>query len=595
MRMDPRLVPVLARFADAGTESPADPVAERAAELADVGTLVGTLTRPVPSTVTWSDTVTDDDVAVPIRIYTPSRPGPRAALVYAHGGAWRTGSPATTHEHAGTLAADADVVVVSVDYRLIPEHPFPAGLDDVWHALLWTAAHADQLGIDPHRIAVGGSSAGGNLAAAVCLRARDEGGPPIALQLLEAAVLDLRRDTPSWDEARRDLPPLAAILDDGLSRYVASGAEPADPNCSPLAAVDLHDLPPAVLLAGEADPLRDDSVRYADRLGAAGVRAALQLFPGIVHGTENFVELMPIAQDWHRTCVAALRALVARPDADVSGIPPEVVGLVSGAGLTRGVLFEHLGVPAAGEDALITTTLGITSEQLAALRAGFMADVGHTADKLLTDPAFAAALDRLPFTPGDRIAVVGDSLSAAANSWANLLAELLDRRGVTVLNRAVSGRTTTETISVFGHTLAMDPDWILLMIGANDVRRHGTRAGVRQLSLAESVRNLGELRRMAAENSRARVVTIPSHPVVDPARIEQNRAAGTFWLVEDLDEARRVIVESIPDALDVHAGIDPGPGYWAPDGVHPSAEGQQQLLRAIVDALGNVQAAVRRG
>jgi len=311
MRMDPLLAPVLAQFADFGGSPSPDVETERAVEVAQAEGMVGVLTRAVPNTVGWTDIETDGRIPVPVRVYTPTGKdgGRRTGLIYAHGGAWRTGSPATTHEHAGNLAADADAVVVSVDYRLIPEHPFPAGLDDLWEVLRWVAANVEQLGIDPARLAIGGSSAGGNLAAAVALRARDQQGPTIALQLLEAAALDLRRESESWDEARRDLPPLGEMLDRGLTLYVKMGADVNDPYSSPLAATAFENLPPAVLLVGEADPLRHDSVLYAEKLGAAGVRASLHVFPGIVHGTENFVELMPIATDWHRTCVAALATL----------------------------------------------------------------------------------------------------------------------------------------------------------------------------------------------------------------------------------------------------------------------------------------------
>jgi acetyl esterase len=320
MRIDERLVPVLINFWDEpAPESQSDVVSERAEEAAQAQSIVDVLARRVPDSVTWADRVTGGAHPVPVRIYTPEPADKklgRPALLYAHGGAWRTGSVATAHEKAGNLTADAEVIVVSVDYRLIPEHPYPAGLDDLVEALRWTVHNAAALGIDPERIAVGGVSAGGNLAAALALKSRDRGGPTIALQLLEAPALDLTPDSPSWDECRRDMPPLATVIERGLRRYVEAGADPDDPYCAPLAAPSHEGLPRAVVLVSEADPLRSDSVRYADALGAAGIRVALHVFPGIVHGTENFVLLMPAAEDWFRTCVAALRSLQpARPDA----------------------------------------------------------------------------------------------------------------------------------------------------------------------------------------------------------------------------------------------------------------------------------------
>ncbi|NYE95906.1 acetyl esterase [Psychromicrobium silvestre] len=324
MKIDPQLVPVLAPLTQAISSNVSiDVVAERAAEVSQSRGMVGTLTRAIPESVTWVDLETDGNHPVPIRVFTPVKSTEaidRAALVYAHGGAWRTGSPDTVHEHTGNLAADADVVVISIDYRLIPENPYPAGLDDVTEVLRWVVEHAVELRVDPQRIAVGGSSAGGNLAAALALRARDHGGPAIALQLLEAPALDLACDSPSWDECRQDIPPLAEMLDRGLGKYRLAGADPKDPYASPLSAASFENLPPAHLLVGEADPLRSDSVRYAEALGAAGVRVSLQIFPGIVHGTENFVELLPTAAQWHRACVAALRSLTPTDDANTGTV-----------------------------------------------------------------------------------------------------------------------------------------------------------------------------------------------------------------------------------------------------------------------------------
>ena len=274
---------------------------------------------------------------------------------------------------------------------------------------------------------------------------------------------------------------------------------------------------------------------------------------------------------------------------DTQSITSEITTLVGAAGLTAGVLLEHLGVPAAQEDALIAGTLGLTPAQLTELRAGFRQALERTADELLADPSFVAELDRLPFTAGERIVVAGDSLTAAANSWANILQVLLGRRDIELVNRAVSGRSSTDTIAVFGYSLALDPDWILLMLGANDVRRHGTKAGVRMLSLDESVRNLGELGRMAREESRAKVVTLPDYPHIDESKVEANRAAGTFWLSEDLAEANKAVVAAVPGAIDIRSAVQPDGDYWGPDGIHPSPQGQLVLLRVIVQSLGRVE------
>lgn len=309
MQIEPALMPLMAALAG---EPPDDIAQERAREAAIARSAVGTFVRPVPDTVAFVDELiesADASAPVRVRIYRPAGAEPRAGLLYLHGGGWSTGSIETAHEHCGTLAADADVVVVSVEYRLLPEHVYPAGLDDCFRALGWVAENADRLGIDPQRLAVGGGSAGGNLAAAIALRARDLGGPPIALQLLEIPVLDLTLGSPSYAEVGAQFPVLAAAGDLIRQRYLTEGVDPRDPYVSPLLAADLTGLPPAVLLACEIDPVRDDGIRYAERLTAAGVAARAEVFPGLIHGTQELTLVSPQAVRFQAACVAALRAL----------------------------------------------------------------------------------------------------------------------------------------------------------------------------------------------------------------------------------------------------------------------------------------------
>jgi lysophospholipase L1-like esterase len=272
---------------------------------------------------------------------------------------------------------------------------------------------------------------------------------------------------------------------------------------------------------------------------------------------------------------------------DISQIPWPIVALVRGAGLTRGVLLEHLGVPGPVEDDLLISVLGISRELLKALRADFRAQLERTADELLADSNFADTVARLPFARGQRVVVVGDSLSADALSWANILAVVLERRGIELINRAVSGRTSAETIGVFSHVAALDPDWIIFAIGANDLRRHGTVAAVRVASTAESVRNLGELVRMARVECQADVILMPSYPAIDPGMVEANRAAGTFWLIDDVIDARRAIAAEYPDAIEFGSAVVVDPGFWGPDGIHPSAEGHVSLALEIITALAD--------
>jgi len=307
MQIDPLLVPVLGQLAVA---APSDIGAFRAGELETARRIEGTLTSSVPRTVRVRDAVIPGEVPIPIRIYTPEGDHLRAVMLFAHGGGWASGSLEAADGHCGDLAAGADVVIVSVDYRLIPENPFPAGLDDVTTALNWLAAHATELGVDAARLAIGGESAGANLAAVAAIQARDAGGPKLRLQLFEVAVLDL---TDTMTESRREvleqMPDFAHSLEAVRDAYVASGADPNDPRVSPLLTKDLSGLPTTLLLAAEVDPVRDDSAAYAERLTAAGVTARSRTFAGIVHGTETFTLLLPSAREWLQECVGALHAI----------------------------------------------------------------------------------------------------------------------------------------------------------------------------------------------------------------------------------------------------------------------------------------------
>jgi len=307
LQIDPLLLPVLGQLS-AGPVT--DITAFRAGELATARQIEGTLTSRIPASVRVRDAVIPGEHPIPIRIYTPEGDRVRAALLFAHGGGWASGSIEAADGHCGDLAAGADVVVVSVDYRLIPEHPFPAGLDDVSAALGWLAEHADELGVDAARLAIGGESAGANLAAAAAIQAVRTGGPELRLQLFEVAVLDL---TDTMTESRREvleqMPDFAHSLEAVRDAYLASGADPHDPRVSPLLAPDLSGLPTTVLLAAEVDPVRDDSDAYAERLRAAGVSARSRTFAGIVHGTETFTLLLPSAREWLSECVDALRAI----------------------------------------------------------------------------------------------------------------------------------------------------------------------------------------------------------------------------------------------------------------------------------------------
>ncbi len=230
---------------------------------------------------------------VPVRVYTPAgSDAPRPGLVYLHGGGFVLGSLELYHSDVLRIADQVGAVVVSVDYRLAPEHRFPAGLEDCYAALAWTAENATELGIDPARIAVGGESAGGGLSAAVALLARDRSGPSLCFQYLGTPELDDRLDSPSM-QAFHDTPlwnrPNAEVSWDYYLGEGVRGSECVEPYAAPARHTDLTGLPPALVTTCEFDPLRDEGIAYAQRLAQAGVQTELHLYPGTFHGSAMIV------------------------------------------------------------------------------------------------------------------------------------------------------------------------------------------------------------------------------------------------------------------------------------------------------------------
>jgi acetyl esterase/lipase len=182
------------------------------------------------------------------------------------------------------MAAEGGAVSIGVDYRLAPEHPFPAGVEDCYAALEWVAAHASLLRIDPSKIVVGGSSAGGNLAAAVSLMARDRGGPGVAFQMLFYPVLDDRCDTPSMVSSHDTYIWTYQNSLDMWNHYIGKDRSSVSPYASPARSMYLDGLPPAYISTCEHDPLRDEAIMYAMKLMEAGVPVELHNYPGTVHG-----------------------------------------------------------------------------------------------------------------------------------------------------------------------------------------------------------------------------------------------------------------------------------------------------------------------
>ncbi|HUO05002.1 MAG TPA: alpha/beta hydrolase [Candidatus Binataceae bacterium] len=234
---------------------------------------------------------------VPIRIYTPSGRTAPGVMVFFHGGGWVLGDLSSHDALCRKLANGAGCVVVSVDYRLAPEHKFPAAAEDSFAAVKWTAENAAELGAEPGRIAVGGDSAGGNLAAATALMARDRGGPAIRFQLLIYPAVDASLETHSQKEFSADGLILSrADMQWFWGHYLSSTADRVNPYASPLRAKSLSGLPPALIITASHDPLRDEGEAYAKRLIEAGVRAACTRYDGVTHGFVSFADGLELGQ-----------------------------------------------------------------------------------------------------------------------------------------------------------------------------------------------------------------------------------------------------------------------------------------------------------
>lgn len=222
------------------------------------------------------------------RHYRPSRPGTAALLVYYHGGGFVFGDLDSFDAFCRQMCHGAGVQVLSVDYRLAPEHKAPAAVDDAYAAFRWASEHAAELGADPARVAVGGDSAGGALAAVVCQLARDSGGPRPCLQLLNYPITDLTAETRSRTLFASGFLLTRHDMDFFHRQYLdGAGVEPTDPQISPMLADDLSGLPPAVVVTAGFDPLRDEGNHYAAALADAGVPVDLRQYGSMIHAFVN--------------------------------------------------------------------------------------------------------------------------------------------------------------------------------------------------------------------------------------------------------------------------------------------------------------------
>jgi acetyl esterase len=255
-----------------------------------------------------------DGCMVGLRVYQPHRRTNRGAIYHVHGGGFILGDLEMSHLRNVEIARELGSIVVSVDYRLAPEWPFPTPVEDVYGGLVWLHERADELEIDPSLIVIHGVSAGGALAASVTLLARDRNGPPICLQFLASPVLDDRLET---DSSKRftDTPALnRGDIEACWSAYlgqVGRGTSSESPYAAPARASDLTYLPQTYISVAEFDPLRDDGIDYARLLLAAGIRVELHLFPGTYHGSSGVREAA-ISQRERSEEIAVLRSVVER-------------------------------------------------------------------------------------------------------------------------------------------------------------------------------------------------------------------------------------------------------------------------------------------
>jgi acetyl esterase len=282
-----RLEPEMAAYLAEGAQAPALP--RREIDIASFRAWYEEMALASAAPRAAGITVNDASVSgaagpVETRWYRPREPVSRACLVYFHGGGWVLGNLDTHDDICADLAAASGTTIVAVDYRLSPEHRFPAALDDAWAAFETIVANAAGYDVDPGNIMVGGDSAGGNLAAAVCLLGRDRGGPRPAGQLLIYPGLSDRLSLPSHHD-NADAPILTVEDMEFFWRaYLGDIGDTVSPYAAPLSAPDLSNLPPAMILTMEFDPLRDDGRYYANRLREAGCEVQLHDSPGLVHG-----------------------------------------------------------------------------------------------------------------------------------------------------------------------------------------------------------------------------------------------------------------------------------------------------------------------
>lgn len=314
LQMDPEVAAAMAPIAEAAAQVTPPPAGDWKTRRAAVDELItaftGSWTKPTDVEVVEHVTRTEDGATLRMRLYRKAGSDPGSLAVYIHGGGMFLCSVDTHDPICRRYVADSGVPLLSVDFRFAPEHPFPTSVEDCYAALRWAVRNAPELGVAPTRIAVMGDSAGGGMAAAVALMARDRGGPAIARQILVYPMLDDRTTTPD--------PVIAPFAmwstDDNITGWGcllgdAAGGPDVPPYAAPARAQDLSGLPPAYIEVGQLDIFRAEDTEYAERLGRAGVDVEFHLHPGVPHAFEVFAPDSAVARRAMADRIRVLRSL----------------------------------------------------------------------------------------------------------------------------------------------------------------------------------------------------------------------------------------------------------------------------------------------
>ncbi|GGB98505.1 lipase [Marinobacterium zhoushanense] len=282
--LDPQIRALLEQAREAGAPDFADLPPAVAREM--YSQILAATDLPVPAEVALSErTMAGPGGELILRCYRPAKAEVRGAVLYLHGGGFVVGTPSDYDGVAGTIAALSGCLVVQVDYRLAPEHPFPAAVEDSYAALVWLREQATELGIDPARIAIAGDSAGANLSAVCALLARDRGGPALALQcLIYPATANGQVQYDSYRRFGAGYTLTSRAMSYFMGHYLTGSDAPADMRMAPLSAPDLSGLPPALVQVAGYDPLRDEGIAYAEAMAAAGTSVTLVEYASLAHG-----------------------------------------------------------------------------------------------------------------------------------------------------------------------------------------------------------------------------------------------------------------------------------------------------------------------